>query len=409
MKPLEKLLPLYFIVFFGYIGYSLIITIFTPMLLYQGENALLAPETPKDLRILALGFLIFLYPFGQFISSPILGALSDRWGRRPLLLFSLIISTLMYACIGVGVLINSFTLIALSLLIAGLSEGNITIAQSTVADISPKEERGRYFGFTYLSASLSYIVGPLLGGKLADPPTYSPLTFSFPFFAVAILLLAVFFWIYFGFEESLATNKRQKIPYLEAFTNLLNLFYMKRFRFLFLVNFLLYLAIFGFFQGFPIYIVDHFKADVWSLALFIAWSAVPFLIVNFWLTGRLATWFTHTQVTVFAAIWFGIFLEILLIPQNPRYLWLTLFLVGLGAAGCLPSLAARLSLKAKETEQGRVMGINQSLQFFAEAFSGLVVGFLAAIFVKLALIIFGILSLIGASLLLRDFSLHEKS
>jgi MFS family permease len=399
----QKLMPIYSVVFLGFIGYSLIITIFTPLLLYTQEG-LLPAQTPENVRILLLGLVIFVYPFGQFLSSPILGAFSDRFGRRPILIFSLAVSTLVYALIGLGIIFSSLSIIILSLFIVGLSEGNITIAHSTVADVAHKRERSRFFGYVTFSSSLSYVFGPLLGGRLADPPLYSSIAFAMPFFVVSLLLFMTLCWIYFGFKESLSFHQRKKISYLEAFTNLKNLFFMRHVRFLFLTNFILYLAIFGYFQSFPIFIVTQFEVNVWTLSLFIAWSAVPFLIVNLWLTAYFANRFSPVQVAVFSAVWMGVFLEILLLPSHIEILWLTLFLVGLGAAACLPSIIALLSARAEESEQGRVIGINQSLQFFAEAFAGLSMGFLAAIFVKFALIIFGILSFSGALLLVKRAS-----
>ncbi len=406
-KKLKKLLPIYLVVFLGFIGYSLIITIFTPMIL-RSENGLVASEYSQKVRILALGLLIFVYPFGQFLSSSVLGAFSDRYGRRPLLLFSISASTILYALIGVSVILQNFWLVALFLFIAGLSEGNITIAQSVIADLTEIHERSRYFGYMFLSIALSYIVGPLLGGMLADgsPDKYS---YASSFFVVSALLCALLFWLQSQFQESLAVQNRREISYFEAFTNFKNLFLLKHVRHIFSVNAVLYFAIFGFFQSFPIYIVTHFDVGVWTLCFFIAWSSIPFLIVNLWLTDFLAKRFSSIKIAFFSALWVGIFIEILLIPNHIGALWVSLFIVGLGCAVCLPATISLLSATAKKFEQGSVMGINQSLQFFAEGISGLIVGLLAAIFVKLSLFIFGLLSLFGALLIFlnkKDFSLR---
>lgn len=408
MSKVKKLLPVYLIVFFGYIGYSLIITIFTPMFL-QNKGGLLPTDLPDNVRFMALGVIIFLYPFGQFLSAPVLGALSDRWGRRPVFVYSLIISSLVYALIGLAIWMSSLWIVIASLLILGLSEGNVAIAQSAVADISTKKERNRLFGYVTVSASASYVVGPLLGGWLADLPINSTLSFATPFFVVAVLFMVTLSWIYFGFKESLSERKREHLPYIEAFTNLKNLFLMRRVRYIFLVNFFLYLAMYGYFQSFPIYIVYRFHINVGLLSLFIAWSSIPFMIVNLGLTSYLAKKFKTVDMILVSGFCIGLFLMILLIPANLHALWITLFLVGAAAAVCLPITSALLSSLAEAREQGRVLGINQSLQMFAEAFSGLAAGFLAAIFIKLALIIFGVLSFVGAFLLLakrKEFSLH---
>jgi MFS family permease len=76
----RSLFVLYLVIFIGFLGYSLMITVFTPMLL-DGHGAILPATTPEARRTMLLGFLLCLYPLGQFLASPVLGALSDRFGR----------------------------------------------------------------------------------------------------------------------------------------------------------------------------------------------------------------------------------------------------------------------------------------------------------------------------------------
>jgi MFS family permease len=73
------------VVFAGFVGYSLMITVFTPMIM-SNHNFLLPPDEPMSRRVIVLGFLLCLYPLGQFVGSPVLGALSDRFGRKPVLM-----------------------------------------------------------------------------------------------------------------------------------------------------------------------------------------------------------------------------------------------------------------------------------------------------------------------------------
>jgi MFS family permease len=103
------LLPLYIVVFAGFVGYSLMITVFTPMLL-RNDSGMIAATDPMSRRTILLGFLLCLYPLGQFLGSPIMGSLSDRHGRKPILLISLTITTLSYAVIAFAVQANNFAL-----------------------------------------------------------------------------------------------------------------------------------------------------------------------------------------------------------------------------------------------------------------------------------------------------------
>ncbi|MCH9625490.1 MAG: Multidrug resistance protein MdtG [Chlamydiales bacterium] len=397
MKIVQKLFPIYLIIFFGNIGYSLFITIFTPLFLLH-DNLLIESTVPVD-RVLILGVTLFFYPFGQFLSSPILGALSDRYGRRPILLFSSYAAIVMYALIGVGIEMNSYWLVVGSLLLAGLCEGNTTIAQSAVADLTPPKDRSRLFGYIYLSVSCSFLLGPILGGKLSNPQLVSWFSYSTPFFFIALSLVVVTLWLTFSFTETHSHAKREHIHWIEAFSNIKNFFLFKKVRPLFTINLLIYLGIFGFTQGFPIYLVGTYALSVEKLAAYIAWSSIPWLAVNMFLTGYLAQRYSLAKIVIVAAVFTGLVLEIVIFPIPLRAWWIILFLAGLGSSLCLPTSSALLSSYVTPREQGRVMGINQSLQFLSEALAGILVGILASIFLKLSLLIAGGLCLLGALLL----------
>lgn len=398
-KPsISSLLPAYMVIFIGFIGYSLMITVFTPMFMYA-HNGILPMDSTLSYRIIMLGIVLCLYPLGQFFGSPVLGALSDHFGRKSVLMISLYITTVCYFFIAFSLKIQSLALLMASSLLAGLSEANIVIAQSAIADVTPREQRQRFFGYIYLSASSAYIIGPLIGGKLADPHLVSWFNYDTPFWLVFILLALTTLWTGYQFRETKVTVSQQPIHYFDAFTNLFTIFTDKRIRTLYLINFLLYFAIFGFFRCYPMYLVDEFHMDVSKESEFIAWVAVPIILANLWLTGFVAKRLSATVMTILSALFTGIFMIIVIIPNSENTLWLTLFLTGLALALCLPACATLLSISVNENEQGRVMGNNQSLQVGAEALSGLLGGLLAAIMVKLSLIVLGMIAIIAAIVL----------
>jgi predicted MFS family arabinose efflux permease len=397
-QHLESLLPLYVVIFVGFVGYSLMITVFTPMLL-RGDNGMLAANAPMARRTVVLGILLCLYPLGQFFGSPVMGALSDRFGRKPILLSSLSVTTLCYVLIAASLVKQSFPLLAAASLIAGLAEANIVTAQSAIADVAGAGERNRFFGYIYMSVSSAYIVGPLVGGKLADNRLVSWFNYSTPFWMVFILLVLTTGATLILFRETNPPEARQQISYTEAFTNLLGVVTNRRLRGIYWVNFLLYLAIFGFFRCYPMYLVDEFHLGVSRVSEFIAWVGVPIVLANLWLTGFLSSRITTKTLTLWSAVLTGIFMVIVIIPPWRSALWVTLFLTSAALALCLPSCATLLSTAAGEADQGRVMGNNQALQVGAEALSGLVGGLLAAILIKLSLVVLGATAVLAALLL----------
>ena len=387
-------MPVYLVVFLGYIGYSLFLTIFAPALLQHNYI-----EHEHSTRMLLLGVIIFMYPFGQFVSSPVLGALSDRFGRKPLLIYSLAITTLVYILIGIC-LINKWIWIMMgALFVAGLSEGNVTIAQSAVADISTKRTRHRMFGYIYFAGSCSYVIGPILGGWLATRNlTHHGHSYYLPFFFVALLLLICLMWVALSFRET--AEKQSNVSYIDGLTNIKNLFTQRKLRFWFLVNFILYLAAFGFLQGFPIYVIAHYGISVRKLSMMIAWTDIPFLVVNLFLIDYLSKKIHTIRLLLISSLVLGVAMVLMIVPNHEDWLWPLLFINGLSAAIILTESTALISLIGGEHEQGRALGVNQSLNFLTEAVSGLVVGLLSAAYLKLTILMLGCMGFVAALLLL---------
>jgi DHA1 family tetracycline resistance protein-like MFS transporter len=395
---LRRLLPLYLVVFVGFLGYSLMITVFTPMILHN-DNGMLAASSTTGHRTVVLGVLLSLYPLGQFLGSPVMGALSDRFGRRPMLLSSLAATTAWYALIAVALSEQSLALLMVASLGAGLSEANIVIAQGAIADAASEGDRPRLFGYIYMSASLAYVVGPLGGGKLADASLASWFGYSTPYWVVFGLLLVMLGWIAIGFHETRSAREGTEVSYRQAFTNLAGVVTDERLRRLYLVNLLLYLAIFGFFRVYPMYLVDEFGLGVSGVSEFVAFVGVPIVIANLWLVGVLSRRLAPRTMVIGFGFALGLLMATVVLPTATEGMWFTLGPTALVLAICLPACAAMVSLAASAREQGRVLGNNQSLQVGAEAMSGLAGGALAAVVVKLPLLVFAFVAILGSVLL----------
>jgi predicted MFS family arabinose efflux permease len=282
--------------------------------------------------------------------------------------------------------------------LAGLSESNIVLAQSAIADTASRADRSRLFGYIYLSASLAYVVGPLGGGQLADPSVVSWFSYATPYWTVTVLLAGTCVAVIACFQET-HQGSGEKGGYLESFTNLARVVTDRRLRPLYLVNFVLYLAIFGFFRVYPMYLVDEFHMGVGQVSEYVAFVAVPIVVANVWLVGALSRHARPRTMVLYSALAMGVLMGIIVIPKSTAALWFTLGATALALAICLPSCAAMLSLAANDQEQGRAMGNNQSMQVGAESLSGLAGGALAAIEVELPLLVFAGVAVAGGVML----------
>lgn len=389
---LRSLLPLYLVVFVAFIGYALMGTFFVPMLMH--DHGFLPSDTTTSRRTLVLGALLAAYPLGQFFGSPVLGALSDRYGRKPVLLASLAVSTLCYGAVALAISRRSLWLLGLACLVGGLAESNVAIAQGAVADVARPEERGRLFGYIYTVISCAYISGPLVGGQLV-----SQAGFAAPFWIVAGLLALTLAWIWAAFRETHAPDAARPLDYRAAITNLRTVFTDRPLRRLYLVNFVLYLTIYGFFRVILMYMADEWRMSVEQVTMYYSYLAAMSLIASFFCTAPLLRVLGPKTAAIGSAVLSGLLMMTIVLPASPSSLWLTAGPTSLVVTVTLSACAALLSNAASTDRQGQVMGNNQALQVGAEAIGAALGGALAAVLVPLPLVIYGALLILGGLML----------
>ncbi|OQY67309.1 hypothetical protein B6D29_02080 [Microgenomates bacterium UTCPR1] len=191
MKNKRSLITIFLVVFIDLLGFGLIL----PLLPYIAERFEASP--------LQIGLLTAVYSFFQLIASPILGRLSDRYGRKKLLIISQLGSAFGYLLLGLA---GNLPLLFLSRIIDGITGGNISIAQAYIADVTTKKNRAQGMGLMGAAFGLGFIFGPAIGGAL------SKISYSTPaYFATAVSLLTVLTTIFF-LKETINTKVAVKSP-----------------------------------------------------------------------------------------------------------------------------------------------------------------------------------------------------
>ncbi len=165
----RQLLPYAIVILLAYIGFSIALPIFPAMFL-DPELSILPQSFSMHKKILVLGVIMTAYPLGQLIGSPLLGRLSDHFGRKKIILYSLAGSILGYIITALSTTYFFIAGIFSGLLICGFFEGNIAIAQAVIADITQDDQphdKIFHFGWINLFICLGFVIGPFLGGILS--------------------------------------------------------------------------------------------------------------------------------------------------------------------------------------------------------------------------------------------------
>nr|WP_317631243.1 TCR/Tet family MFS transporter [uncultured Flavobacterium sp.] len=188
--------------------------IFITMLIDVIGLGIIIPVIPKlllelsgvDISEAALigGWLSFAYAITQFIFAPIIGNLSDQFGRRPIILLSLLFFAIDYVFLAIA---PTIAWLFVGRIIAGFTGASISTASAYIADISTKENKTKNFGMIGAAFGIGFIIGPVLGGFLGQYGS------RVPFIASAVLCLINFIYGYFILPESLPLEKRRKFDW----------------------------------------------------------------------------------------------------------------------------------------------------------------------------------------------------
>jgi DHA1 family tetracycline resistance protein-like MFS transporter len=185
-------------VFIDLLGFGILIPVF-PLLISKNSPFRVTPEGWSfTQRLIMLGWLQAIFPFFIFIAAPILGQMSDRHGRKPILAVSIFGTAVGYVLFAIGISTANIPLLFASRALDGLTGGNLAVAQAAIGDVSTHENRAKNFGMLGAAFGLGFIIGPYLGGRLSAPNhsfyglfnTPSWFGATTPFWFAAILSLA---------------------------------------------------------------------------------------------------------------------------------------------------------------------------------------------------------------------------
>jgi DHA1 family tetracycline resistance protein-like MFS transporter len=362
MKSRSPLVVIFITVLIDLIGFGIVI----PVLPFYIESSRFH-ATPRD-----LGLLLASYSIMQLIFTPILGGLSDKHGRRPVLLLSIIGTGIGYMILGTA---RTLTMLFVGRILDGITGGNISTAQAYVADVTTLEDRAKGMGMVGAAFGLGFTLGPAIGGVLSRWGMNVPFLFAGAMsFANAVLL-------YFVLPETVTPDHPARTSAKgRSWGQLLQSLTQRRLSLVVLIYFLFIVAFSIMTTTFAFYTKFKFHYNEYNNGWLFAFIGVIAIIIQGGLIGRMVKRFGEIPFVIAGAAMFagGIFVLPYISLQFggllALLLLLALFANGNGMA--TPSLTTLASKSVSESEQGSVFGVTQAAASLARTIGPLIGGFL---------------------------------
>lgn len=337
-------------------GFSLPSPVLAPLLL-DPAHGMLTPEASDWSRKVWLGVIMGLYPLFQLVGSPWLGRLSDRYGRKPLLLLSLAGVLAGYALMALGIAWRSLPLLLLSRIVEGLCNGNIAIVQAIAADLAGKEHKARSFAWINIGMNLSWVVGPMIGGYAAVISGDYSLA-AWLAVAMTLLNLLLVLWLIPYRPPVAATLQAATLSSRQLLLQPALLPY-------FALTLISYGAVQLYFTYFNIWLVERLAWDPAQLAQAAVLVSLP-MMAGSWLGSRIARHWRGSSLGIVGHLVMASGMLLFILPVHWWGLALTFVPAGIGMSLGELATSVAISNRSHPEQQGQAMGLYRALAVGSE-------------------------------------------
>jgi len=383
------------VVFLDLLGITIIIPVIPA--LFEGTDSSFQFYS-VEARSIFYGLLIGSYSVMQFIGAPILGAFSDKYGRRPILTISLIGAFMGYLLFGWAISMKIFWLLFVARMIPGFMGGNLAVIYSSLADISRQEDKAKNFGLVGAAFGLGFTIGPGIGGFLADNSIVSWFSYATPFWFTAILTFINLILVRLYFPETLKNKMDTKVSVFQGLTNITQVFKMPKLRGILYIVLLIQLGFTFFTQFYSIVLYRDLGFSVKQVGFLFLWIGIWMTFTQSYLVRVLSRRIEQRKLLSITIPILTILVISLVFSDNILMAYIINALIAIAFGLTSPNLTALVSNEAPNDRQGEVLGINQSVNSVGQLVPPLIGGFILAVGTHYPILVGGLVILAAAIL-----------
>ncbi|MDR7419785.1 MAG: MFS transporter [Armatimonadota bacterium] len=338
----RPLLIIFLIVFVNLIGFGIIIPLLPFYATQMGASAF------------TIGLLFASYSVAQLIAAPVLGGLSDRWGRRPVLIFSLLGTVISFGMLAMA---TSVAWVFASRIVDGLSGGNISTARAYIGDVTTLENRAKGFGLIGAAFGLGFIVGPALGGALGH------LSYAAPAWGAALIAAAAAALAWAWLPETVHRPASHATATPGApWTGIAEMVRRPVVGRLLVIDFLYWMTFAAYQTTFALFGARRFGFDVPQTGYLLAVVGALGVMTQLGAVGPVVRRFGEARTLAGGLALAGLGLLIATLSHSVAVFAVALVPGAVGVALAIPSLTSLISQSAARDEQGRVQGVSSALE-----------------------------------------------
>jgi MFS transporter, DHA1 family, tetracycline resistance protein len=339
----RPLVVIFLTVFVNLVGFGIII----PLLPFYAETFGASP--------VVIGLLFAAFSLAQIVAAPVLGALSDRFGRRPILILSLIGTVISFAMLAAA---QSLAMLFAARVVDGLSGGNITIARAYIADVTEPDERARAFGFLGAAFGLGFIVGPGLAGLFAH------ISYTAPIWAAAAVTVVAAGMAWAWLPETVHRGSAVSVSPLRALPEVLKRAHLRP---LLIADFLYWSSFAVCTTTFALFASRRFGFDVVRTGYVLAAFGVLGVVVQAGVVGVVARAIGVHRTMLIGLLIAAVGWALVAASTSVPIFLLSLIPAGVGVGLCNASIVTLVSHSGSKDEQGTVQGAAGALESFGRA------------------------------------------